>query len=700
MKRITRIVSVLTAVVIFAVSAVFPASAEMREEGYVSIDESTAGLYGAFLTTIDRNGIDYYDFENGMVGVDGYIGKKTDLTIPKTLPWHDDKEYTVASIKHGAFSGDKYLNSITLPDTILEIHSSAFSRMKSIKRIYVPSSVKLIDDNAFEAMPQDFKLVVEKGSLAERYAKENDINYIYYEDDDYDRTTRTYYFLAPDEWFKSEYGAATDTVCCLCDAFEEKYGYLGAEMTYMRDFGENVFRVTGVPASVTQLTFNDGCDYDAEGGTRINRTAVIDLGGYDGNCPYDEQFTTSDFDGMIYVLNCDLGDSRYDRGAWFDFYYYTAVKGYREYDDYYGSYSFVKGKPTTYTYYFLAPDDWFDTDKGAANDKVCCFQSKPAKHQGLLGSEMTPAPEIGKNVYKITDVPTEIKGLRFNDGFYLDLSEDTDNEFIPKNAGANSNYYDRINIKCPYDSKLTVRNFNNWIYVLKLKSSAIEVFDYMINYDQGAWFPLDEYRYYDDYYGTYNIDETIDTSDEPKKATGNIYFNAEKWQSEAVEFYIFDKNTGEVASPDGWEDRELWGSRRLCGTRSADKNHVFESFEFTLSDKRDAYVIFFDPDTGYQLAEMKLDLDSFGKCAAPSGELTGDGNETAVWVNDFDYKTPGDLDGDRQITSADALAILRISAGAEDDDLILGDIDGDGQVTSADALEVLRMSVGMISTDQ
>lgn len=58
----------------------------------------------------------------------------------------------------------------------------------------------------------------------------------------------------------------------------------------------------------------------------------------------------------------------------------------------------------------------------------------------------------------------------------------------------------------------------------------------------------------------------------------------------------------------------------------------------------------------------------------------------------------GDLDGDGQLTAADALTILRASASIEELDeakAALADIDGDGQITANDALAVLRISAGI-----
>ena len=55
----------------------------------------------------------------------------------------------------------------------------------------------------------------------------------------------------------------------------------------------------------------------------------------------------------------------------------------------------------------------------------------------------------------------------------------------------------------------------------------------------------------------------------------------------------------------------------------------------------------------------------------------------------------GDMDGDEEITVADALKALRVAAKlveATEDDMLTGDTDGDGEITVADALKILRVA--------
>ncbi|MBO4696449.1 MAG: hypothetical protein J5643_04085 [Lachnospiraceae bacterium] len=87
-------------------------------------------------------------------------------------------------------------------------------------------------------------------------------------------------------------------------------------------------------------------------------------------------------------------------------------------------------------------------------------------------------------------------------------------------------------------------------------------------------------------------------------------------------------------------------------------------------------------------------------------EITAVGNHTLVVTNDNvvvsisftvinSNEKPGDMDGDGEITVADALAVLRIAAKLvpeTPDSLRIADMDGDGEITVSDALRVLRIA--------
>ena len=87
-------------------------------------------------------------------------------------------------------------------------------------------------------------------------------------------------------------------------------------------------------------------------------------------------------------------------------------------------------------------------------------------------------------------------------------------------------------------------------------------------------------------------------------------------------------------------------------------------------------------------------------------EITVPGEHVLVVANDNVVVTitftvvgaafiPGDMDGDGEITVADALSVLRIAAKlleATPEAIAIGDMDSDGEITVSDALRVLRIA--------
>lgn len=67
-------------------------------------------------------------------------------------------------------------NSPVIPDGIKEIGILAFNRHISLKSIVIPDSVTEIDNSAFCGCP-GMTVYANKGSYAERYAKENNIKF-------------------------------------------------------------------------------------------------------------------------------------------------------------------------------------------------------------------------------------------------------------------------------------------------------------------------------------------------------------------------------------------------------------------------------------------------------------------------------------------------------------------------------------------
>ena len=215
---------------------------------------------------------------------------------------------------------------------------------------------------------------------------------------------------------------------------------------------------------------------------------------------------------MIYVL--DLNELYYDmweiansyNGAWF------TLDNYKKYEDYYGSYN-LDQQENSYTYYFLAPEFWIDTAQGAENENVGVFYWEPEEAADFPGVIMTPAPEIGENIFK-AEVPKETATIIFNDGYSYETSDPRYKNTITESQIVSCEGYE---YDCPYDINLNCDNFDGWIFVLNFdQTTEHQMVKMKCN---GAWFKLDDYKNYDEYYGSYP--ERKDSS-EDAHAIGDI----------------------------------------------------------------------------------------------------------------------------------------------------------------------------------
>lgn len=113
-----------------------------------------------------------------------------------------------------------------------------------------------------------------------------------------------------------------------------------------------------------------------------------------------------------------------------------------------------------------------------------------------------------------------------------------------------------------------------------------------------------------------------------------------------------------------------------------------------------------DMRSGVAVLTMKKSGASQSIISAPKAIATKDANgalspitKPNVTDDPLGGRMLGDVNNDGEVTSADALAILKHSVGMEKlkgVDLLVADINGDGDVTSADALLALKRSVGML----
>lgn len=83
-------------------------------------------------------------------------------------------------IEEGAFMNCTALTEADIPDSILMIEAYAFSGCTELKSVRLPAGDYLIHPAAFEDCPK-LKILVSKGSLAEEFCIENELNYGYWD---------------------------------------------------------------------------------------------------------------------------------------------------------------------------------------------------------------------------------------------------------------------------------------------------------------------------------------------------------------------------------------------------------------------------------------------------------------------------------------------------------------------------------------
>ena len=76
------------------------------------------------------------------------------LIVPRTLELpsevrYKNKTYTVWGMKHKAFASRRFLQSVVLPDSIVQISECAFDGCPSLQRVTIPSSIEVICFDAF-----------------------------------------------------------------------------------------------------------------------------------------------------------------------------------------------------------------------------------------------------------------------------------------------------------------------------------------------------------------------------------------------------------------------------------------------------------------------------------------------------------------------------------------------------------------------
>lgn len=105
-----------------------------------------------------------------------YFAFKVKVVIPKT----------VKVVDSFAFSFNDNIYELEISDGVKVLESDAFTSMPNLKSVTIPDSVKEmencglgmdVDDN-YDSVPlKGFKMYCKKGSVAEAYAKENNLSY-------------------------------------------------------------------------------------------------------------------------------------------------------------------------------------------------------------------------------------------------------------------------------------------------------------------------------------------------------------------------------------------------------------------------------------------------------------------------------------------------------------------------------------------
>ena len=167
----------------------------------------------------------------------------------------------------------------------------------------------------------------------------------------------------------------------------------------------------------------------------------------------------------------------------------------------------------TVTYYFLAPDDYF-----ATNDSVGFYYWAPTENAPWPGLEMTPAPEVGKNVFKC-ECPDMDSTSTIIFNAFVDAGTPADPELAAvahQTININTEGYMEGESEV-YDSLgMELDDFYGMIYVLDNNNKSINDFSGAAT-TVGEWFSLDAsapnyYKNFEQYYGSYGFtDEDTDT---------------------------------------------------------------------------------------------------------------------------------------------------------------------------------------------
>ena len=249
----------------------------------------------------------------------------------------------------------------------------------------------------------------------------------------------------------------------------------------------------------------------------------------------------------------------------------------------------------SYTYYFLAPDNYFLENRGAFNGDVGAYWWIDDNNGGFEsdywpGTRMSAAPEVGNNVFKITNVTSKTDWIVFNS--YISNNTGTVEESLADLRTVNIDTHG-YHGNCPYNSGLNTDNFDGWIYVLNNNLSGYN--NEGVNVTEGAWFRLDDYMNYDEYYGSYSSTRyrkgdiiTVDI------LLGNVTIDGEPAGMGAMNYELYyDSNVLEYQSSESDNKLYMFNPTDHQGTlKMAAMAATFISFDYSRDTKAPVFHVY------------------------------------------------------------------------------------------------------------
>ena len=130
---------------------------EERQDAYHTAEmEKSLGLRE--LSVADWRKIFKIVIAAGTVSINGYKGTDAELVIPEHIG-----NNTVTEIGERAFSRNKELSSVTIPNGVVSIGNNAFRSCTALKNVMIPGSVTVICDEAFRACETISEITIPEG---------------------------------------------------------------------------------------------------------------------------------------------------------------------------------------------------------------------------------------------------------------------------------------------------------------------------------------------------------------------------------------------------------------------------------------------------------------------------------------------------------------------------------------------------------